>query len=316
MSPESAPSLAREAREAAAPAEQAPRYDYATAAPVSGKSIGHTSVVFKLKLEGQLEAAYKPRSRRGKNRYKGEVAAYRTAIALGLSNVPTAMPRAFSLASLEAALGESNPGRELLDKEAVADEGGQVPGALMPWIPNLEFLPLESEAWRPRWSRWLESQAGPAADEPAEDADAGPQTSAPPLAALPLAAQMSTMVVFDYLTGNWDRWSGGQIGIARARGTLLFLDNDGAFYDPPPAGPLASQLARLTKIWHFSRRFVRALRAFVPEATRLAIGDDGRGVPLLTDSTLKGVEERRKRALAIIDAKVAERGEPAVLSFP
>src|SRR5579862_5954081 len=35
---------------------------YASAAPVGGKSVGHTSVVFKLKLEGDLAAAYKPRS--------------------------------------------------------------------------------------------------------------------------------------------------------------------------------------------------------------------------------------------------------------
>jgi hypothetical protein len=296
----------------AGPAEAGARHDYATAAPVSGKSIGHTSVVFKLKLDGGLEAAYKPRSRRGRDRYRGEIAAYRVGIALGLNNVPTALPRSFSLTSLQAALGDGGPARELFDKEVVADSDGQVPGALMPWIPKLEFLPLEGEPWRARWNQWLASEVGPGADELAEGPDAGSAG----IGARSLAAQMSTMVVFDYLTGNWDRWSGGQIGIARATGTLLFLDNDGAFFDPPPAGPLASQLARLIKVWRFSRGFVGALRTFDPVAAKAALGDDGRGVELLTPSMRKGLEERRKRALAIVDAKIAERGEASVLAFP
>ena len=41
-------------------------------------------------------AAYKPRSKLplGDHRYKGEIAAYRLAVALGLDNVPRAIPRA------------------------------------------------------------------------------------------------------------------------------------------------------------------------------------------------------------------------------
>ena len=41
------------------------------------------------------------------------------------------------------------------------------------------------------------------------------------------------MIVFDYLTANWDRWSGGNVAEDSANGKLLFVDNDGAFYDPP-----------------------------------------------------------------------------------
>src|SRR4051794_23234220 len=58
---------------------------FATAAPQSGRSIGTTSLVLKLKLEGGVDVAFKPRSRRplGATRYKAEVAAYRVARALG-----------------------------------------------------------------------------------------------------------------------------------------------------------------------------------------------------------------------------------------
>jgi hypothetical protein len=270
---------------------------YASASPLSGKSVGHTSVVFKLKLEGGLEAAYKPRSHRGHDRYKGEVAAYRLAVALGLPNVPLAIPRSFPVTSLRAALGDATPARELFDHEAVADSNGSIAGALIPWIPKLEFLPLESDEWSTRYRPWLTGDAGMAEDQRA------------------LARQISTMVVFDYLTGNWDRWSGGQIGIDRSTGTLLFLDNDGAFFDPPPSGPLASQLARLAKISRFSRSFVGKVRALDPNATRAALGDEQPGVPLLGGHALAEIDARRRRALGIIDAKLVELGEAQVLTF-
>ncbi|MEO8878706.1 MAG: hypothetical protein ABI461_24160, partial [Polyangiaceae bacterium] len=61
---------------------------YFAALPVHGKSIGHTSVVFKLGLAGGLDAAYKPRSHVGGERFRGEIAAYRIARAWGLDNVP------------------------------------------------------------------------------------------------------------------------------------------------------------------------------------------------------------------------------------
>ncbi len=296
---------------APAPASSAP--SYVTAAPVSGKSIGHTSVVFKLKLEGGLEAAFKPRSRRGRDRYRGEIAAYRVGISLGLSNVPTALPRAFPLASLQAAMGPASPARTLLDQEAVSDPDGELPGALLPWIAKLEFLPLETNAWRSRYADWLSGNAPPPPDG---------QTPMPPDAGVPtvdaraMAAQISTLIVFDALTGNWDRWSGGQVGFARATQTLLFMDNDGAFYEQPPPGPSAAQFARLAKVDRFSRGFVGSLRAFDPKAARLAIGDDGRGTPILSDKALAGLEERRKRILGIVDAKIASKGDSAVLFFP
>ncbi len=313
--PQPAAGTAAAATNADGAGPRAPVADYASAEPVSGKTVGHTSVVFKLKLAGGLEAAFKPRSHRGHDRYRGEIAAYRLATALGLDNVPAAVPRAFSLKSLQTALQSASAARELLDREVVADPDGQVPGALIPWIPKLELLALESDEWRGRWTGWLASDAGPPSDLQASGADAS-GADAPFPSPPELAGQVSTMIVFDYLTGNWDRWSGGQIGIARATGTVLFLDNDGAFYDPPPPGPLASQLGRLTRVWHFSRGFIDRLRSFDPDAARAAIGDDGRGKPLLPPSVLKGLEERRKRALAIVDEKVAERSPVRVLSFP
>jgi hypothetical protein len=255
---------------------------FADARPLKGKPIGHTSVVFKIGFEGGLDAAYKPRSRRGKDRYKGEIAAYRLGRALGLSNVPPALPRSFELKKLRDAFAANPAAVELLDKEAVADPDGMLPGALIPWIPKLEFLPLESAEWRGRWQAWLKSGATIPDDDRA------------------LAAQISTMIVFDWLTGNWDRWSGANVGIDRATNTLLYVDNDGAFFDPAPPQPLAEQLALLKKVERFSARFTDALAKLDPPALAAAMGEEKPGSPLLSAKVLHAIEQRRRTALDLM----------------
>ncbi len=269
-----------------------------TSVPVWGKSIGHTSVVFKLRLDDGSEAAWKPRSRRGANRYRGEIAAYRLGRKLGLSNVPLAVPRSFPLAQLRAALGDPATGAgKLLADEAVPDARGEVRGALIPWIPDLRFLDLEAEPRRAEWRAWLRSNGSVPPDKTR------------------LALQISTMIVFDYLTANWDRWSGGNIGTDATGQPILFIDNDGAFFDPPPAAALARQRALLADVAHFSRRFIAALHTLEPEVARAAMGEDAPGEPLLAPRVLAGLEERRRTALALVDAAIVRDGQDRVLSF-
>jgi hypothetical protein len=287
---------------------------FATWRPVRGKSVGHTSVVFKLRLgappggapgatagvgaPGWVEAAYKPRSKRGKTRYRGEIAAYRLGRALGIENVPLAMPRAFLVSELAAALGGSETAAgKLLADEVVADARGEVRGALIPWIAGLQFLALDAEPLRSEWRTWLA------------------RTGSVPEGRRKRAAQISTMIVFDYLTGNWDRWSGGNIGTDETGETLLYIDNDGAFFDPPPPEPLARQRALLREDARFSRSFVDALRRLEPEVARAALGEDAPGEPLLSSRILAGLEERRKEVLAMVDADVIRDGQDKVLAF-
>jgi hypothetical protein len=286
---------------------------FKTSRPIWGKSIGHTSVVFKLKLEaeeddgrrkgkggkdGALEAAYKPRSKRGKTRYRGEIAAYRLGRALGITNVPPAFSRAFVVSELEVALGgpDSAAGK-LLAEEVVADSRGEVRGALIPWIVGLKFLSLEAEPFRSEWHSWLSS------------------TGSVPEDKQKLAAQISTMIVFDYLTGNWDRWSGGNIGTDETGDTLLYIDNDGAFFDPPPPEPLAKQRMLVRENARFSRSFVAALRLLEPDIAKAALGEDVPGEPLLSSKVLTGLDERRRDVLTLLDAKISKDGEHKVLAF-
>lgn len=271
--------------------------NYARVVPVRAKSIGHTSVVFRVDFAGGLRAAYKPESKRGHKRYRGEVASYRLAKLLGLRNVPPATIRTMLRAELRAATATDAKALSLFDDE-VLDRSGRVYGALMPWIDKLEFYPLESPSEKVRWKAWL-VHGGVI---PTEERD--------------VAGQVSTLLVFDALTANWDRWSGANVALDRATGTLLFVDNDGAFADPPPPASLAAQMALVRGCDRFSRALVARLRAIDPISLADAIGEEEPGAPLLGAHVLASVDQRRKDVLGVVDGKIASLGEGAVLFFP
>ena len=206
---------------------------------MKAKSIGHTSFVLKLTFASGRIAGCKPRSRLplGDHRYRGEIAASRLGAALGLSNVPHVEPVSLPAASLRPLLPD-------FDAKALPDDDGRVRGAIWAWNPNYEIVPLEQPGARAGWEPWLTDARTPI---PADKRG--------------LARALSTLVAFDFITGNWDRWSGGNVARDSATDTLLYIDNDGAFYNPPPPDSLATQLAFLKRVVRFSRSFIEALRA-------------------------------------------------------
>jgi hypothetical protein len=266
---------------------------YLTGRPVRAKSVGHTSYALKLTLDDGSVALFKPRSKLplGDRRYRGEIAAYRLAVALGLDNVRRAIPRAFRASDLR-------PAAEGFDDKALVDADGRVRGALMPWLDTYRVLPLEEPTWRARWEPWvLDLRATVPPDERSR------------------AASISTMIGFDYITANWDRWSGGNVAEDSATGKVLFVDNDGAFYDPPEMASLQRQLAQVRRIARFSRRFVAALRALDASKIASAIGDEAAGTPLLPRRVVDGADARRRNVLEAVDARIGDAGETETLAF-
>lgn len=281
-------------------ASAAPAWEWAfdcadTSGPTSARSIGHTSIVFKVELASGKRAAWKPDAKKVRGRYRGEVAAYRLATALRLPNVPPACARTFDAAAARTAIGGSPEGARLLADEIIAEKGG-IHGVIIPWIERLRFWPIEKEPLRTEVRGWLAS-----ADIPMEK--------------IALARQASELVAFDFITGNWDRYSGANVGLDASGSRVLFIDNDAAFMERPPPQELARNRARLEATMRFSRTLVATARALDAERLRAAFGEEAPGRPLLGDSVVAGVAGRIAELLALVDARIRERGEAATLYF-
>ncbi len=295
LAPSASPVLVVDAATLPAPADAGGLGSSPASSPMSGpvvkaKSLGHTSFVLKLTFASGESAGWKPRSRLplGDRRYRGEIAASRLAEALGLSNVPHVEPRSFAASALRAVLPD-------FDDKALPDDDGRVRGAIWAWNPHYEIVPLELPSSRARWEPWLTDAHATIPPDQRE-----------------LARALSTLLLFDYVTGNWDRWSGGNVARDSEAGTLLYVDNDGAFYDPPPADSLASQLARLKRVVRFSRGFVDRLRALDEAKLRAVFGDETPGAALLPDRVIAGVEQRRRTALDVVDRRAKLAGDAGV----
>lgn len=258
----------------------------------SAKSIGHTSIVYKIELEDGSKHAFKPNAKKMKDRWRGEVAAFRLGRALGLTNVPPACIRSYPTTELAALVGAP-----ALEELIVA--GDRIEGAVIPWITGLHFLPLEKEPLRSEARAWLRDRKKPI---PADKLD--------------LAAQISALVVFDAITTNWDRYSGANVGLDASGKRVLFIDNDAAFMTVPPERTRENQEA-LQQTERFSRSLLASLKLLTEEA-RLAdafrLGPDGS--MLLPPAVIAAARRRIEGAVKIIEDKIAARSEADVLLFP
>ncbi|HRG98280.1 MAG TPA: hypothetical protein PLR99_18645 [Polyangiaceae bacterium] len=206
--------------------------------------------------------------------------------------MPEAWLRGFTLAELRPAL--TPEAARLLEAEALPGRDGRVPGALIPWIAGLRFPPLDREPALGRWKRALAGE---------RDRDAGPEE-------LARLGELSALVVFDTLSGNWDRWSGGNLGEHPVTGHLLFIDNDGAFLAAPPADALARQRRLLAGTRRFSASLARALAALDAERLDVVFGRDLSGGPLLGAEALSGVRARLLEARRAVATQALDAGAP------
>ena len=211
------------------------------------------------------------------------MAAYRLGLALGITNVPPACSRTYPRAMLAA-------------KNIATDEliGEPVEGAVIPWIEGLGLMPLEKDPLRSQAAAWLSAKSPlPKGDDALT------------------AAQISALVVFDMLTGNWDRYSGGNVGLDASGKQILFIDNDAAFMAGPPEAETKAARARLDATDRFSNQLIARLRMLDEARLRSAFNPD-----FLPASMVTLVAARVRSVLETIDAKLAARSEADVLVFP
>jgi hypothetical protein len=289
----------------------------ATAAVASvEKGRGGRSLAFEITLADGTRGYFKPEQSFSAAHFWSELAAYHLDRELGFGRVPATVGRRFSWEKLRQAAGADRRVREL----AIAPDG-TVRGAFIAWVTGgLDPLPLPRE-----WERWVRVQPGVGLtpyQRPAEYRAMLHGSRDPSLEALdprrPLAeasadtaerpAELSDLLVFDYLVQNVDRWGGGFTNV-RTRGPggpLVFLDNGAGFWPNEQRLPLME--ARLRHLQRFRRSTVEALRRFDRARFEARLARDPLA-PLLEARQLDGLEARIAAALAHVDAMHEAHGE-------
>jgi hypothetical protein len=259
---------------------------------------GGTSVSFRLDFDDGARAAFKPEQTNLQTVPRYEIAAYRLNRLLGLNRVAPAVPLTVPYQDLVSELvPDSVPLLPRVDAEVIRQKNGLVHGEASYWIPVIRDIGLDTPSGIARWAAWLK------AGQPIPDEDRS------------LAEQISTMLAFDLLTDNIDRFSGGNI-LADETGTrLYYMDNTLAF-GPEPTGHIRCR-HYLAMTERFSRSFYQALQALDEPSLRAAMAADPRpDSPLLTDGEIRAVLARRQFLIGYIAGLIDVFGEQEVLAFP
>ena len=262
---------------------------------------GGTSISLRIDFENGARAACKPSQIHIHSQPRREIAAYRINRLLGLQSVPPAVGRRFRFSDIVDHL-ESATHRKRVVAEGAPEKDGTVLAELSWWIPVLEEariqgFAIDSTDGVVTWKRYIK-QGRPV---PADVAD--------------IVAQVSELVLFDFVINNMDRWSGGNVKASEDGRVLYFMDNTMSFGDDDNGHTKTrTYLERAEK---FSRRMVEQLRRLERDELEAALTSDIEPFEeLLTDAEIKSVIARRDYALRYIDRLIEKHGEEAVLVFP
>src|SRR6185369_17592320 len=114
-----------------------------------------------------------------------------------------------------------------------------------------------------------------------------------PAEQMSMAAQVSTLIVFDFLTSNPDRYSGGNMKMSPDGKQLFFMDNTMSFF-LDPEGSHRSRTA-LTRTQRFSRSLYEALdRITAPTLGQILAEENGSPYEILTAGEINAVVARRE----------------------
>lgn len=255
---------------------------------LSRRPVGSTSINYRCDLAGEIDCAYKPRSSTHGEAYLAEIAAFRLNRLLGLNRVPPACSRVVQRSVL----------RLPADSPVTVERDGSIRGAAIFWCPVLRESRIDQERERNRWTVWLR-QRGTLADT-----DRG------------RAEEISTLIAFDFLTGNWDRWSGSNVPMD-ATGHLIYLDNNGGFSEPFGDRMLAGVMRHLRLVQRFSRSFVDHVRAMTDATVRTEMALDGDSAhPPLNATQITSLMRRKDALLAYVDELIRRHSAENVLCFP
>lgn len=264
---------------------------------------GGSSLSLRIDFASGARAAFKPVQIHPQSDPRREIAAYRIDRMLGIGRVPPAKSAAFAIDDLIAA---ADPGSRGVAESRIGDEAiardGKLCGELSWWIPAIKRVRIggryvDEPDGEALWTDYL--QAG----------------AAIPGELRPMLAQLATVIVFDVLIDNSDRWSGNNTQGSPDDRILYFMDNTLAFSQYSIGH--TTNLSRLYRIQVFPRGLIGRLRTLTAEMIAEAVGhDDDVLGPLLGEAEIRAMLSRRDHLVEYVDRLIAELGEDAVLALP
>ncbi|HEX3761598.1 MAG TPA: hypothetical protein VHW23_23030 [Kofleriaceae bacterium] len=263
---------------------------------------GGSSLSLRLEFASGARAAFKPMQIHPQSDPRREIAAYRIDRLLGIGHVPPARSAAFAVEDVIAAADPAN--RDVtgsrIEREAIPRDG-KLCGELSWWIPEIKRVRIGG--------RYVDEPDGEALW--VEYLQAG---AAIPAELQPMLAQLASVIVFDVVIDNSDRWSGNNTQGSPDDRILYFMDNTLSF-SLYTIGHTAN-LARLYRIQVFPRGLIGRLRRLTAEAVAAGLGRDDVLGPLLSETEIRAVMSRRDHLVEYVDRLIAELGEDAVLALP
>jgi hypothetical protein len=263
------------------------------------KGRGGRSLAFKITLEDGTVGYYKPEQSFSAAHWYGEVASYYLDRELGLGRVIPTIGRSLPWEPLRAVAA----GDQRVAEVTVRDDG-TVRGAFIWWVPG-GLVPIAPGAG---WEGWVRV-SGPLGVTPFQRpigwsenrrSDDSTPANEPDIADRP--AELSDMILFDYLTTNVDRW-GGSFTNVRTRGRggpLIYLDN-GAGFTAGPTARIPLMDARVHALQRFRQSTVDRIRALDVERLERRMAADPLA-PVLTPRHYEQLEERRRHLLEHVAA--------------
>lgn len=296
---------------------------------------GGWSISFKLTRNGQEQFAFKPSQRHWEEGWRAEVASYRLCkIVVCHFRIPRNRPARISKEEFETLYNRVENEDQAAYKRRFDDlkwrkeigpdgvERQYLYGTLKDWVPQFAKWPIEYEdVWRP----WLDAGADRALLEKPFDEALAPYKELGEedfyqslvderdgVTTRSVARQLSTILTFDFLVSNWDRYSTAEsyygVNNQFADGRFVSIDNGAAF----PAHHFRVVSRRLQPVTRFSRSTVASIRALRPQITNPVLFPDP---SVKEQSRLDVFWQQRDRFLDRINGLVAEYGRDSVLFF-
>jgi len=259
---------------------------------------GGSSLSFRVDFADGSRAAFKPAQTNLQTMPRKEVAAYRINRLLGLNAVAPATPRMVSRADLFSHLHpETAPVVPRIRTETIFDPRGNTAGVMMYWIPVIKDSGLDTPDGIAQSTQWL-SHGQPIPDDKHS-----------------LAAQLSDMLVFDFLIANPDRYSGANMMTNQDGSRLYFMDNTMSFFIEPEGNEKTR--TALHRVHRFSQRLFQALDRISEDGLARILSQASEGdYEVLTKAEIRAVVSRRDYVRTYVSGLVGSFGAQDVFFFP